>query len=41
MIPVDGCSINPARSLATAITNNKWEDHWYVQTLPHVGQIMI
>ena len=29
LIPLDGCSLNPARSMATAVTNNKWEDHWY------------
>ena len=28
MIPIDGCSINPARSFATAVTNNEWADQW-------------
>ncbi|CAM9465452.1 unnamed protein product [Laminaria digitata] len=37
MIPVDGCSINPARSLATAITNNKWDDHWVFWVGPMLG----
>lgn len=33
MIPVDGCSINPARSLATAVTNDEFDDHWYVHRM--------
>ncbi|CAM9878122.1 unnamed protein product, partial [Sphacelaria rigidula] len=28
LIPVDGCSINPARSFGTSVTNNNWESHW-------------
>lgn len=40
MIPVDGCSINPARSLATAITNNKWDDHWVFWAGPLIGGIL-
>lgn len=30
LIPIDGASINPARSFATALTNNEWSDHWCV-----------
>ncbi|CAN0420553.1 unnamed protein product, partial [Discosporangium mesarthrocarpum] len=28
LIPVDGCSINPARTLGTSVTNNNFDDHW-------------
>lgn len=28
LIPIDGCSINPARTFATSWTNNNWDDHW-------------
>ncbi|CAM9492968.1 unnamed protein product [Ascophyllum nodosum] len=37
MIPIDGCSINPARSFATAVTNNQWGDHWVFWAGPLVG----
>jgi hypothetical protein len=28
LVPVDGCSINPARSFGSAIVTNTWESHW-------------
>ena len=28
IVPVDGCSINPARSLGSAVVTNKWNEHW-------------
>jgi glycerol uptake facilitator-like aquaporin len=27
-VPVDGCSINPARSFGAAVTSNMWHQHW-------------
>ncbi|CAM9492763.1 unnamed protein product [Ascophyllum nodosum] len=37
MVPIDGCSINPARSFATAVTNNEWDDHWVFWAGPLIG----
>ncbi|CAM9762462.1 unnamed protein product, partial [Scytosiphon promiscuus] len=39
LIPVDGCSINPARSIATAVTNGKWDDQWVFWVGPMLGGI--
>ncbi|XP_012288235.1 aquaporin-like [Orussus abietinus] len=35
--PYTGCGINPARSLAPAIWNNKWSYHWIYWLGPLVG----
>ncbi|CAM9120088.1 unnamed protein product [Ascophyllum nodosum] len=40
MIPIDGCSINPARSFATAFTNNKWGDQWVFWIGPLLGGVL-
>ncbi|CAM9677662.1 unnamed protein product [Pylaiella littoralis] len=40
MIPIDGCSINPARSFATAVTNNEWDDHWVFWLGPLLGGVL-
>lgn len=40
LIPVDGCSINPARSFATSVTNNIWDDHWVFWAGPLVGGVL-
>ncbi|CAM9121113.1 unnamed protein product [Ascophyllum nodosum] len=40
LVPIDGCSINPARSFATAVTNNKWEDHWVFWIGPLLGGVL-
>lgn len=40
LIPVDGCSINPARSLGSAVVYNEpvaWKDHWVFWVGPFVG----
>ncbi|CAM9382637.1 unnamed protein product [Choristocarpus tenellus] len=40
LIPVDGCSINPARSLATSVTNNHYDDHWVFWVGPMLGGVL-
>ncbi|CAM9762602.1 unnamed protein product [Scytosiphon promiscuus] len=40
LIPIDGCSINPARSFATAVTNGEWDDHWVFWAGPMVGGVL-
>ena len=37
LIPIDGCSINPARSLGSAVAINEWEDHWLFWVGPLLG----
>ena len=37
LIPIDGCSINPARSLASAVVMNKWENHYIFWLGPLLG----
>ena len=36
-IPVDNCSINPARSFGTSIISGHWEDHWVFWIFPMIG----
>jgi len=37
MIPIDGCSINPARTLGTAIVTGNFSDHWIFWFGPLIG----
>ncbi|CAM9314702.1 unnamed protein product [Choristocarpus tenellus] len=40
LIPVDGCSINPARTFATSVTNNDFRDHWVFWAGPLSGGVV-
>ncbi|CAN0185408.1 unnamed protein product, partial [Discosporangium mesarthrocarpum] len=40
LIPVDGCSINPARTLGTSVTNNNFDDHWVFWIGPLLGGVL-
>jgi MIP family channel proteins len=40
LIPVDGCSINPARSLGPAIISGNWANFWVFVVGPFVGSIL-
>ena len=37
LIPIDGCSLNPARSLASAVVMNKWDNHYIFWLGPLLG----
>jgi len=37
LIPIDGCSINPARSFGTAVISGNFSDHWIFWLAPLVG----
>jgi MIP family channel proteins len=39
LLPVDGCSINPARSLGPAIISGNWENFWVFVVGPFIGSI--
>ncbi|KAF6266093.1 plasma membrane intrinsic protein [Scenedesmus sp. NREL 46B-D3] len=36
-IPIDGCSVNPARSFGTAVVSRTWQHHWIFWVGPIVG----
>lgn len=40
-VPVDGCSINPARSFGTAVTSNTWQQHWIFWVGPLAGGAVV
>lgn len=37
LIPIDGCSINPARTFATAAVSGNWDSHWVFWIGPLIG----
>lgn len=37
--PIDGTSVNPARSLAAAVVTGQWASHWIFWIAPLVGGI--
>lgn len=36
-VPIDGCSVNPARSFGTAVISNVWKNHWIFWVGPFIG----
>eukprot|EP01130_Rhizamoeba_saxonica_P017338 TRINITY_DN8374_c0_g1_i1.p1 TRINITY_DN8374_c0_g1~~TRINITY_DN8374_c0_g1_i1.p1 ORF type:complete len:348 (-),score=82.06 TRINITY_DN8374_c0_g1_i1:19-999(-) len=40
MIPIDGCSINPARSFGSAVVGNRWDSHYIFWVGPLVGSFL-
>lgn len=40
LIPLDGCSINPARSFGPALVANKWDDYWIFVVGPLIGAVL-
>jgi len=36
-IPVDNCSINPARSFGVSVVSGSWKDHWIFWFGPYLG----
>jgi len=36
-VPIDGCSVNPARSFGTAVVAQVWQDHWIFWLGPFIG----
>eukprot|EP00878_Enallax_costatus_P008329 GHUV01008707.1.p1 GENE.GHUV01008707.1~~GHUV01008707.1.p1 ORF type:complete len:230 (+),score=37.24 GHUV01008707.1:169-858(+) len=36
-VPIDGCSVNPARSFGTAVVANTWHNHWIFWVGPLIG----
>lgn len=37
---IDGCSINPARSLGSAVISGKWDDFWVFVIGPFIGSFI-
>lgn len=40
LIPIDGCSVNPARSFGPALVANSWRDHWVFWWGPLAGALL-
>lgn len=40
LIDIDGCSINPARSFATAVSTGVWKDQWVFWLCPLLGSVL-
>jgi len=40
LIPLDGCSINPARSMGPAVVFGSWRQHWVFWAGPGVGGVV-
>eukprot|EP00596_Hydrurales_sp_CCMP1899_P002350 CAMPEP_0119038990 /NCGR_PEP_ID=MMETSP1177-20130426/8226_1 /TAXON_ID=2985 /ORGANISM="Ochromonas sp, Strain CCMP1899" /LENGTH=279 /DNA_ID=CAMNT_0007002277 /DNA_START=274 /DNA_END=1113 /DNA_ORIENTATION=- len=40
LIGIDGCSINPARSLGSAVVSGQWDDFWVFIVGPFVGSFL-
>lgn len=40
LIPIDSCSINPARSFGPAVVANQWESHWVYWVAPCSGAVL-
>jgi glycerol uptake facilitator-like aquaporin len=38
-IPVDNCSINPARSFGVSAISGNWKDHWVVSVAVCCGEV--
>eukprot|EP00879_Flechtneria_rotunda_P008705 GHRR01009119.1.p1 GENE.GHRR01009119.1~~GHRR01009119.1.p1 ORF type:complete len:221 (+),score=41.81 GHRR01009119.1:1052-1714(+) len=36
-VPIDGCSINPARSFGVAVVSGVWSEHWIFWVGPLIG----
>ena len=39
-VPLSGASVNPARSLASALVGNTWSDFWIYVTAPFIGAVI-
>lgn len=40
LIPLDGCSINPARSFGPALVANEWDNFWVFVVGPLIGAVL-
>lgn len=39
-VPLDGCSINPARSFGPAAVAHQWRNHWVFWVGPVTGALL-